>query len=57
LPGYWDHSVSAEHGFIIHGLNLNLRAEVLNLTDKNYEVVRNFPMPGRSYRFGMEVAF
>ena len=57
LAGYTDHSVSAERAFKVCGQTLNLRAEVLNLLDKNYEIVRNFPMPGRSYRFGVKVEF
>ena len=57
LPGYTDHSFSAERGFEVCRLNLVLRAEALNLVDENYEVVRNFPMPGRSFRLGIKVEF
>jgi len=57
LAGYTDHSVSAERAFKVCGQTLGLKAEVLNLLDKNYEIVRNFPMPGRSYRFGVKVEF
>ena len=27
-----------------------LQVEALNLLDKNYEIIKNFPMPGRSLR-------
>ena len=57
LAGYTDHSVSVERALELFGLTLNVRAEVLNLLDENYEIVRNFPMPGRSYRFGIKVEF
>ncbi|MDR0332548.1 MAG: TonB-dependent receptor [Dysgonamonadaceae bacterium] len=40
-------------------LNLPVRmtAEVNNLLNQYYDVILNFPMPGRSYRFGVSVHF
>jgi vitamin B12 transporter len=29
--------------------------EILNLMNKNYEIVKNFPMPGRSFRIELIV--
>lgn len=57
LPGYSDHSLSYEKTFALKKFRFNLKAEVLNLLDENYEIVRNFPMPGRSYRLGLRVKF
>ncbi|MDD4921008.1 MAG: TonB-dependent receptor [Bacteroidales bacterium] len=57
LAGYADHSVSVERNVKLRGLSLNLRVEVLNLLNENYEIVRNFPMPGRSYRLGVRFDF
>ena len=34
-------------------LNINLRADVLNLLDEQYSIIINYPMPGRSYRFSL----
>ena len=51
VEGYFDHSISASHEFSFrneHSLGINL--ECLNLTNRNYCVVRYFPMPGRSWR-------
>ena len=50
LPGYADHSLSAYRTFDINGRQLTAKAEVLNLLDEQYAVVKWFPMPGRSYR-------
>ena len=50
LDGYTDHSVSVRRGFRWKKTNLSLALEMLNLADKNYEIVKNFPMPGRSFR-------
>jgi len=57
LAGYTDHSVSVERAFSVRRLTLHLRGEVMNLMDDNYEIVRNFPMPGRSYRVGVMLEF
>jgi len=57
LAGYVDHSLSAEKDFLLFGYRIDLRGEVLNLLNENYEIVRNFPMPGRSFRVGLKVAF
>ena len=50
LPGYTDHSVSARREFRWRDVSASVAVEVLNLADKNYEIVKNFPMPGRSFR-------
>jgi vitamin B12 transporter len=57
LSGYKDYSVSAERDIHLRRITLNLRVEVLNLLNENYEIVRNFPMPGRSYRVGLKFEF
>ena len=50
LPAYFDHSVSANRDFIIQHYLIHANVEVLNLLNSNYEIVRWFPMPGRSFR-------
>lgn len=50
LPGYTDHSVSARREFRLRDVSASVAVEVLNVADKNYEIVKNFPMPGRSFR-------
>jgi len=57
LEGYSDHSVSASREFKIRGINTLLSLEVLNLANKNYEIVRNFPMPGRSARITIKIVY
>jgi vitamin B12 transporter len=57
LEGYSDHSVSASREFKIKGINTLLSLEVLNLANKNYEIVRNFPMPGRSARVTIKMTY
>ena len=50
VEGFFDHSISASHDFLIKQHVLGINLECLNLTNKNYAVVRYFPMPGRSWR-------
>lgn len=57
LPAYSDHSVSLSKNIAIRKLNLYLSAEALNIFDKNYEIILNYPMPGRSYRVTISLKF
>lgn len=50
VEGFFDHSISASHDFLIKQHVLGINLECLNLTNKNYAIVRYFPMPGRSWR-------
>lgn len=57
LSGFMDHSLSLSRDIsLVSGL-LQLKAEILNLNDKNYSVVRYYPMPGRSFRFKLSYLF
>lgn len=50
LPGFTDHSLSANHSFQTKKYLLTANVELLNMLNKNYAVVKWFPMPGRSVR-------
>lgn len=59
LAPYTDHSLSLSTEFTLGNrrhtraydqCKLGLKAELLNLADKHYEVIRNYPMQGRSFR-------
>jgi outer membrane cobalamin receptor len=51
LPGYDDHGISVYKSLKIKDLKVNVKAEMLNIFNKQYAVVKWFPMPGRSFRF------
>jgi len=57
LPAYADHSISLNRNFKIKHYLIHANVEVLNLLDSNYEIVRWFPMPGRSFRATLSVKF
>jgi outer membrane cobalamin receptor len=57
LPGYADHSIAASRDFSLKDKMIAVNVEVLNLLDKNYAIVKWFPMPGRSLRATVAVKF
>lgn len=57
LAGYSDHSLSASRDFRWRKTTASLMLEVLNLTNRNYEIVKNFPMPGRSVRATVRIKY
>ena len=50
LNGYQEHSLSLYRTFQFKKFGMNVQLEALNITDKQYEIVKNYPMPGRQFR-------
>lgn len=51
IDGYVDQSIALSHEFLLgKSAALNVRAEIQNFTDRHYEVIKFYPMPGRSFR-------
>lgn len=50
LPRYIDMGLTADHTFELPLGDLRIQAQVLNLLDEQYEIVRSYPMMGRNYR-------
>ncbi len=57
LAGYSDQSISVNREFLINKVRTSLSLEILNLNNKNYEIVKNFPMPGRSIRATIKINY
>ena len=57
VPGYVDHSITLGHEFDIKRTKLGLRLELLNLANKNYLIIRNYPMQGFGCRGRISWAF
>lgn len=57
MNGYTDHGLSIMKSFPTCLGKITLSGEALNLGNKNYEIVKNYPMPGRSYRFTLVFHF
>ena len=57
IPAYADYGLSLSRAFDFgrkHGYRIYVGLEALNLSDVNYEVIRYYPMPGRSFRLTMK---
>ena len=50
MNGYTDQSISLQKNIRWRGYQWLLTAECLNFMNESYEVVRSYPMPGRSFR-------
>ena len=57
VSGYTDHSISISKEKKIGFGTMRLSVEALNIGNKNYEIVRYFPMPGRSFRGTLSINF
>lgn len=60
IPAYADHSISLNREFTfgdLQGCKIHMSLEALNLADRNYEVIRYYPMPGRSYRLTLKIRY
>lgn len=50
ISGYCDLGLTLSHSFSVFGHSLELRGDIKNLLNKQYEVVRMYPMPRRSWQ-------
>ncbi len=57
IPGYMEFGASACRTFRFNNQSIELRADLLNMFDKQYEVVVRYPMPGRSWLFSIRYSF
>lgn len=55
MDGYADHGLSLGREFHIRKVTLRLGVEVQNIGNVNYEVIRYYPMAGRSYRIRLNM--
>jgi outer membrane cobalamin receptor len=62
LPEFWmkpytDQSIGLQKTLRWKDYSLVFSAECLNILDNQYDVVRSYPMPGRSFRLGMKFIY
>ena len=48
IESYTDHSISLNKSFVLRNNSLRLQLNLINLANKNYQIVQYYPMPGRS---------
>jgi outer membrane cobalamin receptor len=49
LGAYWEHSMTLSHEFKFNKYSLSLNGVLHNFTDKQYEIIQYYPMPGRNW--------
>lgn len=57
IAGYVDFGLTLWRDFKLKGHTIGLRGDILNLFNKQYEVVARYPMPGRSWRLSVKFEF
>lgn len=62
VDAYTDHGFSVKHSLLFHArkartLRCDLQLDLLNLADRHYEVIRNYPMPGRQLQAKINLYF
>lgn len=57
INGYAEHNVSAARTFRLRNLSMKLQGEVINVGGANYDVIRYYPMPGRSFRVSINLIY
>ncbi len=57
IPGYMEAGATVYRTFNIRNHALELRGDIINMFDKQYEIVVRYPMPGRSWLFSAKYSF
>ncbi len=57
ISGYVEQNISVNHTFSFRKTKLRIQGEVLNLTNKTYDIIRFYPMPGRSWRLNLVLIY
>lgn len=55
LKGYMEFGASLMRSFSLRRVGIDLRLDVTNIFDTQYEIVAHYPMPGRAWRFTLGV--
>ena len=57
IDAYTEHSLSANRDFVFAGCALRLQGELLNIGNKQYEIIKYYPMPRFSWRISARLSF
>lgn len=55
ISGFADHSVSIHRTFVMGPCRLRAQLDIQNIGNKNYEVIRFYPMPGRNVKLSVNI--
>ena len=57
MEGYAEHSLSLWREFRVRTCRLHVQAEAINVGNRQYEIVKNYPMPGRQFRASLTLKY
>ncbi|MGN8070218.1 TonB-dependent receptor plug domain-containing protein [Mucilaginibacter sp. 22184] len=57
MPPWYTHDIAFTYATKLNSHKLKLTAEINNLLNQYYDVIYNFPLPGRNYRFTISSTF
>lgn len=57
ISAYCDHTLTLSKDIKLKTCLISVKGELVNLTDRQYEVIKFYPMPGRSWRLTAAVEF
>lgn len=57
IDAYTEHSFSMNRDFVFDSCSLRLQGELLNIGNKQYEIIRYYPMPRFSWRLSVKFSF
>ncbi|MBK9357849.1 MAG: TonB-dependent receptor [Bacteroidales bacterium] len=57
LPSWWVHDVAVSWQQSVKTVPVTLKAEVINLFNQQYEVIRGFPMNGRGFYISLNINY
>ncbi|MDR1500810.1 MAG: TonB-dependent receptor [Tannerellaceae bacterium] len=57
IDGYTEQQIAVNRTFAVRSASLRLQAGIVNLGDVNYDVIRYYPMPGRSFRISIKYVY
>ena len=57
IAGYNEHTATLWREFKFNKCKFRLQGEIINLTDAQYDIIKYYPMPGRSWRITGTVSF
>lgn len=53
IPGYIEFGISLYKSFHLIHSHLNTRFDIINMGDKQYSIIKSYPMPGRSFKVSL----
>lgn len=55
LEGYIECGISLYHSFRLKNVDCSFRGDIQNISNKQYSIVKSYPMPGRSYKLTFNI--